>query len=201
MTFRVTSLSSCTTSPPELPHRFGPSAPAPIPSVSWSSPNIDSPRPDDVITSAAAARRALSAAIRSARDSFGRGRRCALQSPLASALCFKDLFDARWREALQSGDEHVTVRRCVLLHPLPAAAAHPARMIAAVAIGNRAKATVRASPLYPSLSSPRPGRAKIPSLLLPRYPHLQTAGEIQAAALVRACISRRARPSSRRTRS
>jgi hypothetical protein len=29
-------------------------------------------------------------------------------------ICFKDLLDAGCREALQSDDEHVTVRRCVL---------------------------------------------------------------------------------------
>jgi hypothetical protein len=28
-------------------------------------------------------------------------------------ICFKDLLDAGWREALQSDDEHITVRRCV----------------------------------------------------------------------------------------
>ena len=83
-------------------------------------------------------------------------------------ICFGDPLDDAGREALQSYDEHVTVRHCVLFsHSHHAAAASPARAprlsaqtMAAAATWKRKKATVRASRPYTILSSARQGRTK-----------------------------------------
>lgn len=87
---------------------------------------------------------------------------------------------ARFREVggapiLQRARRRASPRPLPLLPPAtatspPRALRLCARAIAAVATEKRAKATVRASHLYPGLDSPRPGRAEVIRLLYPLYP-------------------------------
>ena len=100
-------------------------------------------------------------------------------------IYFKDMLDPGCREAFPI--RTTSTSPCAAASSsssLLAAAASPVRTIAAVATGKGAKATLRVSPLYLSLNSPRPGREKVPYLLHLRHlrPQLRTAGEEAQAA-------------------